>query len=139
MAGLGHEPAGLILGGRLADVLGELFAECIVRLAQGAGNFCGCLRWNATEEFLGLGNPSREGSGWQGEEGFGENGLQPADAFDGPDGRRQNFVGHHFWARGYWVSTVGRNEALIRKYIQAQEQEDKRLDQLGLFEGQKPL
>ena len=29
-------------------------------------------------------------------------------------GRRQNFVGHHFWARGYWVSTVGRNEAVIR-------------------------
>ena len=54
-------------------------------------------------------------------------------------GRRQNFVGHHFWARGYWVSTVGRNEAVIRKYIQEQEQQDKRLDQLGLFEGQKPL
>lgn len=54
-------------------------------------------------------------------------------------GRRQNFVGHHFWARGYWVSTVGRIEAVIRKYIQEQEQEDKRLDQMGRFERPKPL
>ena len=41
----------------------------------------------------------------------------------------------HFWARGYWVSTVGRNEAVVRKYIQEQEKEDQHLDQLGLFEG----
>jgi putative transposase len=50
-------------------------------------------------------------------------------------GKRRNFVGQHFWARGYWVSTVGRNEALVRKYIQEQEKEDQRLDQLGLFDG----
>ena len=50
-------------------------------------------------------------------------------------GRRRNFVGQHFWARGYWVSTVGRNEAVVRKYIQEQEKEDQRLEQLGLFEG----
>jgi putative transposase len=48
-------------------------------------------------------------------------------------GRRRNFVGEHFWARGYWVSTVGRNEAVVRKYIQEQQKEDQRLDQLGLF------
>ncbi|CAN5227437.1 hypothetical protein BH20VER2_BH20VER2_02060 [soil metagenome] len=36
----------------------------------------------------------------------------------------------HFWARGYWVSTVGKNEAAVRRYIQEQEKEDKRLDQL---------
>jgi putative transposase len=48
-------------------------------------------------------------------------------------GRRRNFVGQHFWARGYWVSTVGRNEAVVRKYIQEQQKEDQRLDQLGLF------
>ncbi len=36
--------------------------------------------------------------------------------------RKRNFVGQHFWARGYWVSTVGRDEAAIRKYIQKQEQ-----------------
>ena len=47
-------------------------------------------------------------------------------------GRRRNFVGQHFWARGYWVSTVGKNEAAVRRYIQEQEKEDKRLDQLEL-------
>ena len=51
-------------------------------------------------------------------------------------GKRRNFVGQHFWARGYWVSTVGHNEAAVRKYIQDQEKEDQRLDQLGLFAGQ---
>ena len=30
-------------------------------------------------------------------------------------GRRRNFVGQHFWARGYWVSTVGKNEAAVRQ------------------------
>ena len=47
-------------------------------------------------------------------------------------GRRRNFVGQHFWARGYWVSTVGKNEAAVRRYIQNQEKEDKRLEQLEL-------
>ncbi len=44
--------------------------------------------------------------------------------------RRRNFVGQHFWARGYFVSTVGRDEAQIRDYIRRQEQEDKRIAQL---------
>jgi putative transposase len=47
--------------------------------------------------------------------------------------RKRNFVGEHFWARGYFVSTVGRDEAVIRDYIRKQEQEDIRLDQLGLW------
>ena len=47
--------------------------------------------------------------------------------------RKRNFVGLHFWARGYFVSTVGRDEAAIREYIKNQEQEDKRLDQLNLW------
>ena len=47
-------------------------------------------------------------------------------------GRKRNFVGQHFWARGYWVSTVGKNEAAVRHYIQEQEKEDKRLEQLEL-------
>ena len=47
--------------------------------------------------------------------------------------RKRNFVGQHFWARGYFVSTVGRDEELIREYIKHQEQEDKRLDQMKLF------
>ena len=48
-------------------------------------------------------------------------------------GRERNFVGEQFWARGYFVSTVGRDEAAIRRYIQEQEAEDKRLEQLKLF------
>ena len=40
------------------------------------------------------------------------------------------FVGHKFWARGYFVSTVGINEKVIRAYIENQEKEDKRLDDL---------
>jgi len=47
-------------------------------------------------------------------------------------GRKRNFVGQHFWARGYFVSTVGRDEAVIREYIRQQEQEDRRQEQLRL-------
>ncbi len=54
-------------------------------------------------------------------------------------GRRQNFTGQHFWARGYWVSTVGRDERAVREYIQNQEKEDQRLDQLEMFRGGTPL
>ncbi|MDR3221427.1 MAG: transposase, partial [Candidatus Accumulibacter sp.] len=46
--------------------------------------------------------------------------------------RKRNYVGQSFWARGYYVSTVGRDEALIREYIRDQEKEDRRLDQLSL-------
>ena len=48
-------------------------------------------------------------------------------------GRRKSFVGQHFWVRGYWVSTVGKNEAAVRRYIQEQEKEDQRIDQLTLM------
>jgi putative transposase len=48
-------------------------------------------------------------------------------------GRRRNYVGQHFWARGYWVSTVGKDEAAVRRYIQEQEKEDKRLEQLEMM------
>ena len=47
--------------------------------------------------------------------------------------RKRNFVGQHFWARGFFVSTVGRDEEAIRAYIRSQEQEDQRLDQLNLW------
>ena len=48
-------------------------------------------------------------------------------------GRQKNFSGQNFWARGYYVSTVGRDETMIRKYIREQETEDRRLDQLEMF------
>ncbi len=47
-------------------------------------------------------------------------------------GRKRNFVGQHFWARGYFVSTVGRDETVIREYIRHQEQDDRRQEQLRL-------
>ena len=47
--------------------------------------------------------------------------------------RRRNYVGQSFWARGYFVSTVGRDEAVIRNYIRHQEREDRRSDQLNLM------
>ena len=47
--------------------------------------------------------------------------------------RKRNFVGQHFWARGYFVSTVGRDETSIRQYIPNQEREDMRLDQINLW------
>ena len=47
--------------------------------------------------------------------------------------KKRNFVGQHFWARGYYVSTVGRDEQVIREYIRQQEAEDKRLDQINLW------
>jgi putative transposase len=47
--------------------------------------------------------------------------------------RQRNFVGQHFWARGLFVSTVGRDAAVIREYVRNQEQEDKRLDQMSLW------
>jgi putative transposase len=61
----------------------------------------------------------------------GKSAIQIARTFGG---RKQNFTGQHFWARGYFVSTVGRDEKVIREYIKKQEQEDRRLDQLDMFE-----
>jgi putative transposase len=49
-------------------------------------------------------------------------------------GQRKNLHGMHFWARGYYVSTVGADEGSIREYIKKQEKEDVRLDQLHLFD-----
>lgn len=49
-------------------------------------------------------------------------------------GRRKNYSGMQFWARDYYVSTVGRDETTIREYIKKQEVEDKRIDQLKMFE-----
>jgi putative transposase len=48
-------------------------------------------------------------------------------------GRKKNFTGQSFWARGYFVSTVGKDEKVIREYIKKQEAKDKRLDQLQMF------
>ena len=48
-------------------------------------------------------------------------------------GKPRNFTGESFWARGYFASTVGRDEKVIREYIKNHEQEDQRIDQLSMF------
>ncbi|MCL4127302.1 UNVERIFIED_CONTAM: hypothetical protein GTU68_042854 [Idotea baltica] len=48
-------------------------------------------------------------------------------------GKRKNFTGQSFWARGYLASTVGNNESVIRDYIKNQEDEDRKIEQLRLF------
>jgi putative transposase len=60
----------------------------------------------------------------------GKSAIHPARVYGE---RKRNFVGQHFWARGFYASTVGRDEAVIREYIQKQEQEDKRMDQMNLW------
>ena len=61
----------------------------------------------------------------------GKSAIQIARTFMG---RKKNFTGQHFWARGYFVSTVGTDEETVREYIRQQEQEEIRLDQLSMFE-----
>jgi len=48
--------------------------------------------------------------------------------------RKKNFMGESFWARGYCVSTVGKDEKAVQAYIRRQEAEDRRVDQLKLFD-----
>ena len=52
--------------------------------------------------------------------------------------RKRNFVGQHFWARGFFVNTVGRDEDAIRACIRNQEKEDPRLEQINLWRCQTP-
>lgn len=59
----------------------------------------------------------------------GKSAIHVAREFEGS----RNVTGHKLWARGYFVSTVGRDEKAIREYIRNQEAEDKRLDQMNLF------
>jgi putative transposase len=47
--------------------------------------------------------------------------------------RKRNFVGQHFWARGYFVSTVERDEEVIWEYIRNQENEDERREQFSMW------
>jgi putative transposase len=47
-------------------------------------------------------------------------------------GKQRNFNGEHFWARGYFVSTVGLDEDVVREYIRNQEENDEHRDQMKL-------
>jgi hypothetical protein len=110
-----------------------------------------------TEAASGRGVPqTRRAEGKQGRGGASDVGSRPCDDFDsteicslsggriyqrqerhpsGPGLRRKEtqLYGQHFWARGYFVSTVGRDEVVIREYIKNQEKEDMRLDQMNLW------
>ena len=48
-------------------------------------------------------------------------------------GQRKNYGGMSFWARGYFIPTVGTDEEVIRAYIREQEKEDQCVEQLSLF------
>ena len=66
----------------------------------------------------------------------GKSAIHIAHAFGG---RKRNIVGQHFWARSFLVSTVGKDETVICRYIQEQEQEDNRSDQREKFGGEDRL
>jgi len=48
-------------------------------------------------------------------------------------GKKRNFIGEQFWARGYFVSTVGKDEQKIKEYVSRQQTEDNRIDQLRML------
>ena len=48
--------------------------------------------------------------------------------FDKHPEHRKKYAGRHFWARGYYVDTVGRNEEELRQYIKNQDERDKEED-----------
>ena len=59
--------------------------------------------------------------------------------FDKHANIKYKFGNRHFWAEGYYVSTVGLNEATIRKYISDQEKHDIALDRLSVKEYEDPF
>lgn len=52
---------------------------------------------------------------------------------------KYKYGNRHFWAEGYYVSTVGLNEATIKKYIQEQEKHDQGIDKLNVREYDDPF
>ena len=59
--------------------------------------------------------------------------------FDRHANLKYKYGNRHFWAEGYYVSTVGLNEATIKKYIQDQEKHDIALDKLSVREREDPF
>ena len=59
--------------------------------------------------------------------------------FDKHANLKYNYGNRHFWAEGYYVSTVGLNEATIQKYIQEQEKRDVMVDKLSVKEYEDPF
>jgi putative transposase len=64
-----------------------------------------------------------------------ENGLKGKSSIwiaQNVERKMRNFLGHKFWARGYFVTTVSRGEEMIRAYIRNQELADRQLEQFEL-------
>ena len=59
--------------------------------------------------------------------------------FDKHANLKYKFGNRHFWSEGYYVSTVGLNEATIRKYIEEQEKADIALDRLSVKDKEDPF
>ena len=59
--------------------------------------------------------------------------------FDQHANLKYKYGNRHFWCRGYYVDTVGRNEKVIQEYIKGQLEEDQRIDQLSLIEYTDPF
>ena len=59
--------------------------------------------------------------------------------FDQHANLKYKYGNRHFWCRGYYVDTVGRNEKVIQEYIKQQLEEDQRIDQLSLIEYADPF
>ena len=59
--------------------------------------------------------------------------------FDRHANLKYKFGNRHFWSEGYYVSTVGLNEAVIKKYIQDQEKYDIAMDKLSVIEYEDPF
>ena len=59
--------------------------------------------------------------------------------FDRHANLKYKFGTRHFWSEGYYVSTVGLNEAVIKKYIQDQEKYDIAMDKLSVKEYEDPF
>ena len=59
--------------------------------------------------------------------------------FDKHANLKYKYGNRHFWAEGYYVSTVGLNEATVRKYIQEQEKYDIAMDKLSVKEYEDPF
>ncbi len=59
--------------------------------------------------------------------------------FDQHANLKYKYGNRHFWCRGYYVDTVGRNEKVIQEYIKRQLEEDERIDQLSLIEYTDPF
>ena len=66
-------------------------------------------------------------------------GKSALQMFDKHANLKYKFGNRHFWAEGYYVSTVGLNEATVKKYIAEQEKQDIALDKLSVKEYENPF